>query len=47
MMKMMKRKKKMMMGSRRMMTPERIGIGACGGGVLAELVKSQSITPSF
>lgn len=29
------------------MTPERIGIEACGGGVLVELVKSQSITPSF
>lgn len=29
------------------MTLARIGIGACGGGVLAKLVKFQSTAPSF
>ena len=36
-----------MMNLRRMMILRRINIAACGDGVLAKLVKSQSSTPSF
>jgi len=43
----MKKRRRKMMNLRRMMILGRINIVACGDGVLAKLVKSQSSTPSF